>query len=99
MFFDLRKEKKGTHEENKQEKKRNPLSVTKTMSDPVDPKPELDRECLANRCQGPVRNYEQCLERIKSVDPNKEPHCYEWYFEIVTCVDKCTNEKLWPTLK
>ena len=71
------------------------------MSDePVDIKPQLDEECIATeKCQKKVHEYEQCLERIKTVDPLKEPHCWGQYFEVVHCVDVCVHPKLWPTLK
>ncbi|CAJ1011053.1 putative Ubiquinol-cytochrome C reductase hinge protein [Leishmania naiffi] len=68
-------------------------------SDPVDIKLDLERECLANECATKMAAYNACLDRIKSVEPEKEPHCYNQYFDIVHCVDVCVNPKLWPTLK
>ncbi|KAG5471810.1 hypothetical protein LSCM4_03365 [Leishmania orientalis] len=68
-------------------------------SDPVDIKLDLEKECLATECAKKVQAYNACLERIKSVDPMKEPHCYNQYFDIIHCVDVCVDPKLWPTLK
>ncbi|AIO00829.1 ubiquinol-cytochrome-c reductase-like protein [Leishmania panamensis] len=68
-------------------------------SDPVDIKLDLERECLANECATKMAAYNACLDRIKSVAPEKEPHCYNQYFDIVHCVDVCVDPKLWPTLK
>ncbi|KAG5495996.1 hypothetical protein JIQ42_02881 [Leishmania sp. Namibia] len=68
-------------------------------SDPVDIKLDLEKECLATECAKKVEAYNACLERIKSVDPMKEPHCYNQYFDIIHCVDVCVDPKLWPTLK
>lgn len=70
------------------------------MGDEVqDIKLQLEKECLAKDCHKKVEAYNACLERIKSVDPDKEPHCYHQYFAIVHCVDVCVDPKLWPTLK
>ncbi|GET91263.1 ubiquinol-cytochrome-c reductase-like protein [Leishmania tarentolae] len=68
-------------------------------SDPVDIKLDLEKECLATDCAKKVEAYNACLERIKTVSPEKEPHCYNQYFAIVHCVDVCVDPKLWPTLK
>jgi ubiquinol-cytochrome c reductase subunit 6 len=65
----------------------------------VDIKPELDRECLAKKCQAEVRDYEKCLERIKAIPREKEPHCFQWYYEVIHCVDHCADHKLWASLK
>ncbi|ESL05744.1 ubiquinol-cytochrome C reductase [Trypanosoma rangeli SC58] len=67
--------------------------------DPHDIKLELEKECLANDCNYKVVAYNECLERIKSVPPEKEPNCYNQYFDIIHCVDVCVDPKLWPTLK
>ena len=69
------------------------------MGDVEDIKPQLDRECLENKCGRQVKNYHQCLERIKDVPASKEPHCFGWYFEIVHCVDHCAAHDLWHSLK
>jgi ubiquinol-cytochrome c reductase subunit 6 len=69
------------------------------MADVEDIKPQLDMECLENKCQRQVKSYEQCLERIKDVPADKEPHCFPWYFEIVQCVDKCSHAQVWASLK
>lgn len=67
--------------------------------DPSDIKLPLEQECLATTCDRKVQAYQACLERIKSIDPAREPHCYNQYFDIVHCVDVCVDPKLWPTLK
>jgi hypothetical protein len=70
------------------------------MSDDVAcPKPEIDRQCLEKKCQTQVRDYRKCLERIATLPSEKEPHCWGWYYEIVTCVDHCTDHELWHHLK
>jgi len=51
--------------------------------DPQDIKLELEKGCLANECAKKVAAYNACLERIKTVDPAREPHCYNQYFSIV----------------
>lgn len=67
--------------------------------DPVDIKLDLEKECLAADCAHKVVPYNECLERIKDISPDREPHCYHQYFAIVHCVDKCVDPKLWPTLR
>jgi hypothetical protein len=69
------------------------------MGDVEDIKPALDRKCLEEHCQTKVDDYNKCLERIKSVPVDLEPHCFGWYFEIVSCVDHCAADKLWASLK
>jgi ubiquinol-cytochrome c reductase subunit 6 len=69
------------------------------VGDIEDPKPQFDKECLVEHCQAQVDAYELCCERIKTIDSAKEPHCYQWYFDIVHCVDHCSHPRLWPTLK
>ena len=66
----------------------------------MDIKPELDEQCLkTDECLAKILEYEKCMERIKDIEPIREPHCWGQYFEIVHCVDVCTHPKLWPTLK
>lgn len=67
--------------------------------DAQDIKLDLEKECLNNECAAKVTAYNACLERIKDIDPAREPHCYNQYFAIVHCVDVCVDPKLWPTLK
>nr|CCC47766.1 putative ubiquinol-cytochrome c reductase [Trypanosoma vivax Y486] len=67
--------------------------------EPCDIKLDLEKECLAQSCQHKVAAYQECLERIKQVPPDREPHCYHQYFDIIHCVDVCVDPKLWPTLK
>ena len=70
------------------------------MSDgPQDIKLELEKKCLDHHCQHELKEYNACLERIKSIPRDKEPHCYQSYFEIVHCVDHCVDPQLWKTLK
>jgi ubiquinol-cytochrome c reductase subunit 6 len=69
------------------------------MGDVEDIKPQLDMKCLQEKCGRQVKNYEQCLERIKEIPEEKEPHCWGWYYEIVHCVDHCAGHDLWHHLK
>lgn len=67
--------------------------------DPQDIKTELEKGCLEVECAKKVDAYNACLERIKHIEPEREPHCYHQYFAVVHCVDVCVDPKLWPTLK
>ena len=69
------------------------------MGDVEDIKPELDRKCLEKKCQAQLRDYEKCLERITQIPKEKTPHCWGWYYDVVSCVDHCTDHHLWSTLK
>jgi ubiquinol-cytochrome c reductase subunit 6 len=70
------------------------------MSDaPVDIKLDLEKKCFHHHCGSELKEYEACLERIKTVPREKEPHCFPAYFQIVHCVDHCVDHDLWKSLK
>jgi len=66
---------------------------------PQDIKTELEKQCLDHHCQHELHEYNNCLERIKSVPKEKEPQCYPAFFHMVHCVDHCVDPLLWKTLK
>lgn len=67
--------------------------------DPCDIKLDLEKKCLADHCTHDVEHYNQCLERIKVVPQDLEPHCFPQYFEVIHCVDHCVEPLLWKTLQ
>ncbi len=69
------------------------------MGDVEDRKPEFDKMCLEKHCVSQHQDYRKCLDRIKSVSADKEPHCWGWMTEVIHCVDHCSHPKFWPLLK
>ena len=66
--------------------------------DPVDIKTDLEVACLQGKCKPYIQDYHQCTERIKSVPPEKEAHCWQWYHQVVHCVDACAHKDLWASI-
>lgn len=64
-----------------------------------DIKLDLEKKCLAEKCQKYVHHYKQCCDRIKDVPFEKEPHCFPQYYEVIHCVDVCVDKDLWKTLQ
>jgi len=53
--------------------------------EPVDILPQLRKDCLKT-CPGPQAAYKACTKRIEA---KGEGDCEAWYFDMLTCVDKC----------
>eukprot|EP00552_Chaetoceros_brevis_P003238 CAMPEP_0197736322 /NCGR_PEP_ID=MMETSP1435-20131217/1615_1 /TAXON_ID=426625 /ORGANISM="Chaetoceros brevis, Strain CCMP164" /LENGTH=67 /DNA_ID=CAMNT_0043324425 /DNA_START=35 /DNA_END=238 /DNA_ORIENTATION=+ len=62
------------------------------MSDeePVDPLPGIREACLP-KCPVPKKAYEACIKRIEA---KGEGDCEAWYFDMLTCVDKCAAPQI-----
>lgn len=70
------------------------------MSDPVDPKPEIEEACKKAHCGKYVKLYDACVERVQSGHTHHEnPNCIGQYFELLHCIDHCAAPKLFKTLK
>ncbi len=74
-----------------------PTQFTKLQSeeDPVDILPQLRQDCLKT-CPAPKANYEACVKRIES---KGEGDCEAWYFDMLSCVDKCVAPKIFKYTK
>lgn len=69
------------------------------MGDVVDYKMEADKICLEKHCSQQHQEYRKCLERIKAIPQEKDPHCWGWYGDVIHCVDHCSDHKFWHKLK
>ena len=57
------------------------------QSDPVDPKPRIEKECH-KPCESQWREYGKCKDRIKA---KGEGSCEPWAFDYWKCIDKCVS--------
>ena len=64
-----------------------PVAVHRSQSEPVDPKPIIEKECH-QPCVALWTEYLACGERIKG---KAEATCQPQYFDYWKCVDKCVR--------
>jgi ubiquinol-cytochrome c reductase subunit 6 len=56
----------------------------------VDPRNALVASCSSTTCVDQIQDYNDCVERLETPDPNKpERTCAPWFYDVRTCVDTC----------
>jgi ubiquinol-cytochrome c reductase subunit 6 len=56
----------------------------------VDPRNALVASCSSTTCVDQIQDYNNCVERLETPDPNKpERTCAPWFYDVRTCVDTC----------
>eukprot|EP00276_Gloeochaete_wittrockiana_P002998 CAMPEP_0184656260 /NCGR_PEP_ID=MMETSP0308-20130426/16134_1 /TAXON_ID=38269 /ORGANISM="Gloeochaete witrockiana, Strain SAG 46.84" /LENGTH=66 /DNA_ID=CAMNT_0027093291 /DNA_START=76 /DNA_END=276 /DNA_ORIENTATION=- len=63
--------------------------------DPVDMKPELEKECHS-ACKKFWEEYEACSERVHKV---RRGNCAPFFMDYYSCIDKCAAPKIFSKLK
>ncbi len=69
--------------------------ITQADEEPVDILPQLRQDCIKS-CPVPKAAYEACIKRIEK---KGEGDCEAWYFDMLTCVDKCVAPKIFKHVK
>lgn len=53
-----------------------------------DPKHKLDEHCKVEHCQKELKDYEDCVKRIKG---KQDVHCGLWFNDLKSCIDHCVS--------
>ena len=69
--------------------------LTQSDEEPVDMLPQIRQDCLKS-CPAPKASYDACVKRIEA---KGEGDCEAWYFDMLTCVDKCAAPKVFKYTK
>jgi len=71
------------------------LSFSQADSEPVDPKPRIEKECHSS-CTRQWSKYQDCVKRVTAKGSGT---CEPWAFDYWACIDKCTAPRLFAELK